>query len=92
MRMKLHYPRRWKEEENYNKKVARLRRKKIKKVMDQQLLSEIYYLKQDWMKLKKIIDHSIEPTEEGLRDLALVQAKYFYLLREARHRKLNALS
>lgn len=90
--MKSLFRKQWKEEENYNKRVSRLRRKKIKKVMDQELLAEIYYLKQDWMQLKKIIDHSIEPTEEGLRDLALVQAKYFYLLREARYRKLNALS
>ncbi len=90
--MKSLFRKQWKAEENYNKRVSRLRRKKIKKVMDQELLAEIYYLKQDWMQLKKIIDHSIEPTEEGLRDLALVQAKYFYLLREARYRKLNALS
>ncbi len=90
--MKSLFRKQWKAEENYNKRVSHLRRKKIKKVMDQELLAEIYYLKQDWMQLKKIIDHSIEPTEEGLRDLALVQAKYFYLLREARYRKLNALS
>ncbi|MBM7552268.1 YaaL family protein [Thalassobacillus pellis] len=68
------------------------RRKKIKKEMDQQLLADIYYLKQEWTHLRNIIDHSVEPTEEGLRDVALAEAKYFYLLREARHRQLSALS
>jgi hypothetical protein len=68
-------------------------RKKVKKKeIDQRLLSDINRLQHDWTNLKNIIEHSVDPTEEGMRDLALAQAKYFYLIKEARHRKLSALS
>ncbi len=53
---------------------------------------DIKKLKHDWETLENIIEHSIEPSEEGLLDLSLAKAKYFYLLREARYRKINALS
>ncbi|MFQ3546644.1 YaaL family protein [Halobacillus rhizosphaerae] len=68
-------------------------KKKIKKKdIDQELLKEIRKLKSDWESLNNIIEHSVEPSDEGLVDLALVKAKYFYLLREARWRGINALS
>nr|WP_079529174.1 YaaL family protein [Halobacillus hunanensis] len=60
--------------------------------VDQQLLTDIKKLKQEWETLDRIIEHSVEPSEEGLLDLSVAKAKYFYLLREARKRNLNALS
>nr|WP_163531284.1 YaaL family protein [Halobacillus ihumii] len=60
--------------------------------VDQQLLSDIKKLKREWETLDRIIEHSVEPSEEGLLDLSVAKAKYFYLLREARKRNLNALS
>ncbi|WP_101841810.1 YaaL family protein [Halobacillus sp. Marseille-P3879] len=70
-----------------------LTKKKVKKkAMDQKLLADIKRLKYEWETLENIIEHSIEPSEEGLLDLSLAKAKYFYLLREARHRNINALS
>lgn len=68
------------------------RKKRVKKQMDQQLLQQMRKLKQEWESLNNIINQSIEPSEQGLQELALVKAKYFYLLREARHRGVNALS
>ncbi|MFG6146697.1 YaaL family protein [Halobacillus sp. B23F22_1] len=68
------------------------KKKAKKKAMDQQLLADIKRLKYEWETLENIIEHSIEPSEEGLLDLSLAKSKYFYLLREARHRKINALS
>lgn len=68
------------------------KQKKIKKEMDQELLLRIRKMKHEWESLNTIIEQSIEPSEEGLNDLALVKAKYFYLLREARYRGINALS
>ncbi|WP_181350822.1 YaaL family protein [Thalassobacillus sp. CUG 92003] len=69
-----------------------VRKRKIKKDIDQQLLRDIQHLRQEWATLNNIIQHSVEPTEEGLKDLNLTKAKYFYLLREARKRNINALS
>ncbi|WP_306462693.1 MULTISPECIES: YaaL family protein [Halobacillus] len=68
------------------------KQKKLKKEMDQELLVRIRKMKYEWESLDTIIEQSIEPSEEGLNDLALVKAKYFYLLREARYRGINALS
>lgn len=68
------------------------RKKKVRKEMDQQLLAEIRKMKKEWELLQSIMEQSIEPSDEGLQDLALVKAKYFYLLREARVRGINALS
>ncbi|QAS52761.1 YaaL family protein [Halobacillus litoralis] len=68
------------------------RKKGIKKEMDKELLMNIKKMKYEWETLNAIIEQSIEPSEEGLKDLALVKAKYFYLLREARFREINALS
>ncbi|MBM7572482.1 YaaL family protein [Aquibacillus albus] len=61
-----------------------------KKQVDQQLLDEILLLKQEWMNLKSILERSLEPSETGLFDLAVAETKYFYLLREARIRKISA--
>ncbi|UOR14004.1 YaaL family protein [Halobacillus amylolyticus] len=68
------------------------KKKTKRKEIDQQLLTDIQKLKYEWETLDNIIKHSIEPSEEGLLDLSLAKAKYFYMLREARHRNLNALS
>ncbi|WP_390217279.1 YaaL family protein [Halobacillus seohaensis] len=63
-----------------------------KKAMDQRLLADIKRMKSEWETLENIMEHSIEPSEEGLLDLSVAKAKYFYLLREARHRNITAFS
>ncbi|WP_226582427.1 YaaL family protein [Halobacillus litoralis] len=68
------------------------RKQRIKREMDQELLMNLKKMKYEWESLNTIIEQSIEPSEEGLQDLALIKAKYFYLLREARYRRINALS
>ncbi|WP_186576830.1 YaaL family protein [Aquibacillus kalidii] len=66
-------------------------KKLSRKVVDEQLLNDIYKLKDEWMSLKSIIERSVEPSEIGLYDLSVAQSKYFFLLREARNRNLSAL-
>lgn len=68
------------------------RSKKVDQAVNQELLLNIKRTKKDWESLNNIIERSIEPSEEGLAELALIKAKYFYLLREARVRGINALS
>lgn len=64
---------------------------KLKKQdVEKQLLEEIFRLKDEWMQIKDIIERSVEPSETGLYDLKVAETKYFYLLREARHRKISA--
>ncbi|WP_245830999.1 YaaL family protein [Sediminibacillus massiliensis] len=65
-------------------------RKLRKKDVDRQLLNDIYQSKEEWRSIKSIIEKSVEPTERGRFDLAVAEVKYFYLLREARQRKVSA--
>jgi len=66
--------------------------KKIKKkIVDQELLHAIFQLENDRKQIRSIIEHSIDPTESVLKQEALLKAKYLFLLREARHRKVSAI-
>lgn len=66
-------------------------KKKLKKAeYDQQLLTHMNDLKQEWITLRNIMEQSIDFSEKGTYDLHVVEAKYYYLLREARYRKLSA--
>lgn len=62
-----------------------------KKDLDEQLLTEIFKVKKEWGSIKSIVERSVEPSESGIFDLSVAEVKYFYLLREARHRKISAL-
>nr|WP_152525571.1 YaaL family protein [Sediminibacillus terrae] len=66
--------------------------KKIKKSqVDEQLLDDIFKSKEEWKSIKSIIERSVEPTERGIYELKVAEAKYLYLLREARVRKVSAM-
>ncbi|SEO39406.1 Protein of unknown function [Amphibacillus marinus] len=64
--------------------------KRKKKVVEEALLHDIFQLQNEWSKLKEIIEKSVDPSEIGRYDLMVAEAKYFYLLREARKRHLSA--
>ncbi|GEN31252.1 hypothetical protein HNQ35_001757 [Cerasibacillus quisquiliarum] len=68
-----------------------MRRKKRKRQVDEQLLEAIFTVEQEWKRVQSIVEQSIEPTVEGQNRVAIAQAKYVFLLREAKRRQLNAL-
>jgi hypothetical protein len=45
--------------------------------------------KNEWLKQKRVVDNSIEPSFEVLHQLKLAEAKYFFLLKEARYKKIT---
>ncbi|SNZ02138.1 Protein of unknown function [Terribacillus aidingensis] len=59
--------------------------------VDKELLQDIFKMKNDWMSIQSIIDRSVDASELGQYDLQVAQAKYLFMLREARHRNLSAL-
>lgn len=61
----------------------------LKKEFDDKLLSELERLKEDWMMKKKFLSQSIEPSEDLVNEFKVLEAKYLYLLREAKHRKVS---
>jgi Protein of unknown function (DUF2508) len=59
--------------------------------VDKALLQDIFKMKNDWVSIQSIIDRSVDASEMGQYDLQVAQAKYLFMLREARHRNLSAL-
>lgn len=65
----------------------RLKRSDVNK----ELLADIFKMKNDWVSIQSIIERSVDASEMGQYDLQVAQAKYLFMLREARHRNLSAL-
>ncbi|WP_067730493.1 YaaL family protein [Oceanobacillus damuensis] len=66
-------------------------RKITKRDVDGELLDAIFLLERDWKQIESIIEKSIEPSIDGRNREALAKAKYLFLLREARLRKVSAI-
>ncbi|MGM8213866.1 YaaL family protein [Virgibacillus sp. W0430] len=67
-------------------------RKKVKKRnIDEQLLHAIIAVEKEWKQMQSILDESIDPADKNLQRVVFAQAKYMFLLREARHRKISAI-
>jgi hypothetical protein len=64
------------------------RKEKLRKEFDEKLLFQLEYLKEEWMRQKNLIEKSIDPSDEVLYELKLVESKYFFLLREAKCRRI----
>lgn len=58
---------------------------------DQALLDALFQVEADWKKLREIVDNSIDPFIESEQRLQLVEAKYMFLLREAKHRRISLI-
>jgi len=67
------------------------RRKRRQREVDRELLDGIFAAEAEWKTLRKIIDNGIEPMPESRQKLMLAEAKYMFLLREAKHRKISVL-
>ena len=68
-----------------------MRRKRIQRKIDRGLLDAIFIHEAEWKNLQSIVEKSIEPMDESRHKLSLAQAKYMYLLKEAKRRKISYL-
>lgn len=66
-----------------------MRRKKLQRETDRALLDSIFSLEAEWKQIQFVMENSIEPMEESRHQLQMAQAKYVYLLREAKRRDVN---
>jgi hypothetical protein len=66
------------------------RKGKLRRETDQKLWNSLNELKEEWMRNKLLIEKSIDPSVHLLNDLKTSEAKYFYLIREAKVRNLSA--
>lgn len=65
------------------------RKGKLRKEMNDELLNSLKQANDHWLQQKKIIEGSIEPSDEVLYQLQLAETKYLFLLREAKYRKVT---
>lgn len=65
-------------------------RKLKKKDVDAELLNSIFAVEREWKQLRDLGMKSIDRTLESIAAEQVAQAKYLYLLREARLRNVNA--
>ncbi|OIJ20395.1 hypothetical protein BKP45_09090 [Anaerobacillus alkalidiazotrophicus] len=63
------------------------RKGKIRKLEDQRLVSRIEELKVNLVNQTELVKKSLDPSGEVLFSLKLTEAKYLFLLKEARYRK-----
>lgn len=56
----------------------------LRKDLTQSLLESLTRCKQEWMNKKKIIESSIDPSEEVIYQLKLSESRYLFLLKEVR--------
>ncbi len=61
----------------------------LKKQFNQKLIDELEAMRDEWMKQKNLVEKSVEPSEEVLVDLKITEAKYFFLIREAKRRRIS---
>ncbi len=61
---------------------------KLRKEYNQEIFSQLEMAKKEWMRQKNLIEKSVEPSDDVLSELKVAETKYFFLLREAKRRKV----
>ncbi|MFS0821067.1 YaaL family protein [Bacillus sp. 1P02SD] len=64
------------------------KKRKLRNEFNQELFTQLEIAKKEWMRQKILIEKSIEPSGAILNDLKVAETKYFFLLREAKRRKI----
>ncbi|KFZ42199.1 DUF2508 domain-containing protein [Anoxybacillus flavithermus] len=61
----------------------------LRKQFNDQFIERLQSYRDDWMEKKQLIEKSVEPSEKVIFDLKIAEAKYLFLLREAKKRKVK---
>jgi hypothetical protein len=67
------------------------RKGKLRKEYDEKLINQIHLLKKEWDHQNHLLDNSFDPLGEVKLQAKVSGAKYVFLLREARKRKISAI-
>lgn len=65
------------------------RKGRLRKTGDEHLLETLQQVKETWNYQKDLVERSLEPSEQVLYELKLAEAKYLFLLKEAKIRKVT---
>ncbi|MFB6469584.1 YaaL family protein [Cytobacillus sp. Hz8] len=61
----------------------------LRKEYDEKLLNQLVELKKEWNNQNSLVEKSFDPSEEVIWDAKLVEAKYFFLFKEAKKRNIS---
>ncbi|MBA2873209.1 hypothetical protein HNQ85_003550 [Anoxybacillus calidus] len=61
----------------------------LKKEFDKKLIEELETVKNEWLKQRNLVEKVVEPSEAVLVDLKIAEAKYFFLIKEAKRRRIS---
>ncbi|GHI01587.1 YaaL family protein [Neobacillus kokaensis] len=65
------------------------RKEWLRKEFDEKLLNQLNKFKENWQQEKALLERSFDPSEEVICQTKIAEAKYIFLLREAKQRKIN---
>lgn len=61
----------------------------LRQEFDERLLLQVDGIRTEWANQRMLVEKSFDPSEEILNQLKVADAKYFYLIKEAKNRKIN---
>lgn len=68
-----------------------MRRKKHRKIANKELLDAIFESKKEWEYLQRLANNSFDVVYERELHIKLAEAKYIFLLKEAKRRNISVL-
>ncbi|WLR41906.1 YaaL family protein [Bacillus carboniphilus] len=67
------------------------KKRKLRKEYDGMLIDQINESKKDWAMKQKFVDHSLDPSMELINEMNIAEAKYYFLLKEAKYRNIKTI-
>ncbi|MFD0051994.1 YaaL family protein [Actinomycetes bacterium NPDC127524] len=61
----------------------------LRNEFDQELIQQLEHLKRTWLDQQSLLERSLDPSEDAIVQTKLAEAKYFYLFKEAKKRKVK---
>ena len=62
---------------------------KLRKEYDDKLIVLLEKVKNEWLRQKRMVEQSVEPSQDVLCSFKIAEAKYFFLLKEAKRRPVK---
>ncbi|WP_242292908.1 YaaL family protein [Bacillus cereus group sp. BfR-BA-01441] len=62
---------------------------KLRKEYDDKLIVLLEKVKNEWLRQKRMVEQSVEPSRDVICSLKIAEAKYFFLLKEAKRRPVK---
>jgi len=63
----------------------------LRKEYDEKLLFQLNKFKEHWQQEKLLLEKSFDPSDEVICQTKIAEAKYIFLLREAKHRNVTLM-